>query len=65
MNDKLKEMLIDWNDPLGYRTVPDAEDLICELQIEIGGKDELIKTLKDELKYYKDLADEYIKNLNK
>ena len=57
MNDKLKEMLIDWNDPLGYRTVQDAEDLIYELQIEIGGKDELIKTLKDDLKYYKTLVD--------
>ena len=52
--ERLVELLADWNDPLGARTMSDAEDLILELQIEIGGKEGLINTLQDDLKYFKD-----------
>jgi len=57
MNEKLSEMLMEWNDPLGARTMSEAEDLIHELQVEIGGKSGLIKALKDDLEYYKLKAD--------
>jgi hypothetical protein len=53
MSDKLDQMLKEWNDPYGARTVPDAEDLVSELQIELGGKNELINMLNSELEYFK------------
>jgi len=49
MNEKLKNMLKEWNDILGDRTMSEAEDLINELQIEISGKESLIEALKDDL----------------
>ena len=53
MNEKLEQMLKDWNDPCGAQTLSDATDLINELQIELGGKDGLIKALREDLEYYK------------
>ena len=53
MSKKLEQMLKDWNDPWGAQTLSDAADLIDELQIELGGKDGLIKTLREDLEYYK------------
>lgn len=53
MNDELKEMLTEWSDPLGSRTMTDAEDLIHALQVEIGGMSGLIRALEDDLRHYK------------
>ena len=53
MNDKLKQMLNDWNDHYGARTVPDAEDLIAELEVALAGKEAVIDSLKEDLQYYK------------
>jgi hypothetical protein len=52
--DKLEELLKDWNDPLGARTMSDAEDLIDALQIELAGKESVIKSLRDDIQYYKE-----------
>lgn len=54
MSDKLDQMLKDWNDPYEARTVSEAEDLVKELQIELGGKERLIDMLQDDLEYFKD-----------
>lgn len=39
----ITEMLNDWNDPHGARTMSDAEKLIDALQIELAGKESVIK----------------------
>jgi len=49
----LDELLAEWNDPLGSRTVSDAEDLISALQIELAGKEEIIKVLQGDVAFYK------------
>ena len=53
MNDDLKDMLAEWGDPLGSRTMSDAEDLIHALQVEIGGLNGHLKALEHDLRYYK------------
>ena len=52
MNDKLDQMLKEWDDPCGARTMSEAEDLINELQITLAGKEELIRTLQDDIAYF-------------
>jgi len=49
----LDDLLAEWNDPYGARTVSDAEDLISAFQIELAGKEELIKVLHDDVAFYK------------
>jgi len=49
MNEKLKNMLKEWNDILDAQTMSEAEELINELQVEISEKESLIESLKDDL----------------
>lgn len=49
----LDGMLTNWNDRPGLRTAKDAEDLIHVLQLELAGKEGLIKVLQDDLRYYR------------
>ena len=51
--DTLKQLLEDWNDPLGARTMSDAEDLIHALQIELAAKEEVIKVLHNDIRWYR------------
>jgi len=53
VNDKLNQMLKEWNDPYGARTVPEAEDLITELEVTLAGKEGVIQALKEDIEYYK------------
>ena len=53
VDDKLKQMITDWDDPYGARAVPEAEDLISELRIALAGKEGVIEALNDDLQYYK------------
>ena len=62
-NQPLRQLLIEWNDVLGARTVDDAEVLISMLQIELAGKEEVIKALTEDIKYYrKDYNDQMIQD---
>ena len=56
MSEKLEELLADWSDPLGARTMSDAEDLIDALRVELAGKEEVIKVLEADIQYYKGSA---------
>jgi len=59
----LDELLAEWNDPLGYRDVSSAEELIDQLQIELAGKEEIIKALSKDIQYYrKDWKDQMIQD---
>lgn len=59
----LDEMLAEWNDPLGDRSVSEAENLINALQIELAGKEEVIKELSKDIQYYrKDWKDQIIQD---
>jgi len=49
----IDDLLAEWNDPYGSRTVGDAEDLISALQIELAGKEEVIKMLHKDVAFYK------------
>lgn len=49
----IDELLAEWNDPLGDRNVSEAEDLIHMLQVELAGKEEVIKTLSKDIVFYK------------
>lgn len=51
---KLTQLLAEWNDPLGARTMSDAEDLIHELQVELAGKESVVKTAQDDKRFYRD-----------
>jgi hypothetical protein len=54
MMNKLQKLLKEWNEkprnPLirPHRTMDDAEDLIHALQVELAGKDAVIKMLQDD-----------------
>ena len=62
-NQPLRQLLIEWNDVLGARTVDDAEVLISMLKIELAGKEEVIKALTEDIKYYrKDYNDQMIQD---
>ena len=50
-DEHLQEMLARWNDQPSARTISDAEKLIVELQITLGGKDEVIKVLRGDIEY--------------
>ena len=59
----LDELLKEWNDPLGARTMSDAEDIIHMALVEIAGKEEIIKALHEDIKYYrKDWKDQMIQD---
>ena len=63
MTDKLTQMLSDWHDPLGAQTMSDAEDLIHALEAELAGKEAVIATLHEDIKYYrKDWRDQMIQD---
>ena len=54
MNDKLKTMLVDWNDPLGARTMSDAEELVHEMEAEMAAQGIVVNVLTRELQYYRE-----------
>jgi len=59
----LDELLAEWDDPYGARTVNDAEDLIDRLRIELAGKEEVMKALEKDIQYYrKDWKDQMIQD---
>ena len=49
----INKLLKDWNDPLGARTMGEAEDLIHALQVELAGKEFVIKELEKDVAFYK------------
>ncbi|MCP4101998.1 MAG: hypothetical protein GY750_11295 [Lentisphaerae bacterium] len=63
MEQTLNELLTEWNDPLGARTMSDAEYLIDKLIIELAGKEEVIKELEKDIKYFrKDWKDQMVQD---
>ena len=56
MKDLTERLLDEWSDPLGSRTMSDAEDLIHMLLVEIAGKEEIIKALETDIQYYKSVG---------
>ena len=56
MRDLTERLLDEWSDPLGSRTMSDAEDLIHMLLVEIAGKEEVIKALETDIQYYKSVG---------
>lgn len=63
MTDTLNQLLADWSDPLSAHTLPEAEDLIHMLLVEIAGKEAIIKELRDDLKFYRsDYKDQMIQD---
>lgn len=50
---KLEELLAEWSDPLGVREMSDAEELIDLLRSELAGKEEVIKALHEDIRYYR------------
>ena len=53
MNNTLDKLLNEWNDPLGSRTMSDAEDLIHMLLVDLAGKDAVIEELTKDVQFYK------------
>ena len=53
MSETLERLLAEWRDPLSVNTFSDAEDLIHMLMLEVAAKEEVIKALTDDLRYYK------------
>ena len=53
MNETLEQLLRKWGDPLTTNTFSDAEDLIHMLLLELAAKEEVIKALESDIKYYK------------
>jgi len=57
--DTLKQLLEDWNEkpsnPLlrDHRTMSDAEDLVNALQLELAAKEEVIKVLHNDIRWYR------------
>jgi hypothetical protein len=60
--DKIEELLKGWSDPLGANTMSDAEELIDLLRIERAGKEEVIRVLREDVKFYKRYQTEAYKN---
>ncbi len=59
----LDELIAGWDDALGARTMSEAEELIDMLRVEVAGKDEVIKALHKDIKYYrKDWKDQMIQD---
>ena len=56
MKELTERLLDEWSDPLGARTMSDAEDLIHMLLVEIAGKEEVIKALETDIQYYKSVG---------
>jgi len=53
MSETLERLLAEWRDPLSANTFSDAEDLIHILLLELAGKEEVIKALTDDIRYYR------------
>ncbi len=47
----LKQLLAEWHDPYDAHTLPDAEDLIDALEIELAGKEAVIKHLLHRIEF--------------
>ena len=61
MRELTERLLDEWSDPLGSRTMSDAEDLIHMLLVEIAGKEEVIKALEKDIQYYKRVIKDTLK----
>jgi len=46
--ERLEELLKDWNDTLAVHDVQDAEEIIHLLQIELAGKEAVIRCLQEQ-----------------
>jgi hypothetical protein len=61
--DKIDELMKGWNYPYKSRTMVNASELINLLQIELAGKDAVIKALHEDIAWYrKDKRDEMIQD---
>ena len=59
----LEQALREWDNPYAAHELPEAEDIIHALRVEIAGKESVIKALREDLSYYrKDWKDQMIQD---
>ena len=65
MGQTLERLLTEWRDHLDAHTLPEAENLIHMLMLEIAGKEEVIQVLEEDIQYYKSIGQLLINKLEK
>lgn len=59
----LEQALREWDDPYAVHEVQDAEEIIHALRVELAGKEAVIKSLHEDISYYrKDWKDQMIQD---